>query len=295
MKLIKGLLTTLLTLIAIVSVSVIGVYIYVRVQYNIDLFNTVIQLKTLSEKVDEDALCPNKFDLENDMVDVQVVVNKSVDDMITYTEEHGYSVNFDKLPDEMKNIISLSDKQVGALAQTIIEQEIGGEIEIGNTFFGVDLLQVDFANIGEKSADFNAIVRLDITEAKSQIPTGFPFNFLSKYIPDFFYISSTVKVNHLEEAFRYELAPVSFTINNLDHKNTEDLFRTVDLILKTGSSDKLNLMIADMFISSLIGSEETNGLAYSLKEIGGKDYLFQTVGDSDFFTVLRDETFTPAL
>ena len=61
MKALKGVLITLVVIIAIVGVTVIGGYVYVRATYGIDLFRTAGQLKTLSKGVDESALCRLRF------------------------------------------------------------------------------------------------------------------------------------------------------------------------------------------------------------------------------------------
>ena len=56
MKALKGVLITLVVIIAIVGVTVIGGYVAVRSKYGIDLFRTAGQLKTLTKDVDESAL-----------------------------------------------------------------------------------------------------------------------------------------------------------------------------------------------------------------------------------------------
>ena len=50
-----------MVIVAILGVTVIGGYIYVRTTYGIDLFRTAGQLKTLTQAVDESALCPDAF------------------------------------------------------------------------------------------------------------------------------------------------------------------------------------------------------------------------------------------
>ena len=65
MKAIKNLIITLVVVVAILGVVIIGGYIYVRSTYGIDLFRTAGQLKTLSQDVDESALCPNAYGEED--------------------------------------------------------------------------------------------------------------------------------------------------------------------------------------------------------------------------------------
>ncbi len=285
MKLIKKLITFLITIVAIVAVAVIGGYVYVRINYGIDLFNTVSQLKVLSEKVDESKLCPEAFDKVNDMKDVQEMVNKSVENMIEYSEEN-YVVNLENLPEDMKAIIKLSDKQVGALANQVSYQQTGGVISVGNKSINYELKQIDFSNITSNgSTDFNIVVRLDLATVKDEM-NGFPLKYLKKYVPDYFYVSSTVKINKVEDIpFDYELEHQSLTINNLDKDGTDDLFNTLDKVFKFGSAESLNLKVGKTVVGALIGNEENPGFAYALRNKGASDFKFVEESGVDYFVV----------
>jgi hypothetical protein len=61
MKAIKGLIITLIVIVALAGVTVIGGYIYVRSTYGIDLFRTAGQLKTLSQTRRKNSLPPCVF------------------------------------------------------------------------------------------------------------------------------------------------------------------------------------------------------------------------------------------
>lgn len=285
MKLIKKLITSLITMVAIVAVAVIGGYVYVRVNYGIDLFNTVSQLKVLSEKVDESKLCPEAFDKVNDMKDVQEMVNSSVENMIEYSEEN-YIVNLENLPEDMKALIKLSDKQVGALANQVSYQKTEGVISVGNKSINYELKQIDFSNItSDGSTDFNIVVRLDLSTIKDEM-NGFPLKYLKKYVPDYFYISSTVRVEKAESTpFAYELEHKELTINNLDKEGTDDLFNTLDKVLKFGSAESLNLKVGETVVGALIGDEKNPGFAYTLKDKGASDFYFLEESGVDYFIV----------
>lgn len=285
MKAIKRFFVTVLVIVLVLAIALVGGYFYIRSAYGIDLINTVGQLKTLGEDVDETALCPNAFS-DADMVDVQTEVNKSVEDFITYTEEHGYLVNFDNLPDEMKYIIKLTDRQVGALAQTVISQEMQGKIEVGGNSLELTLKQVEFSEIQDGNALFNSVVKVDLSSIKAGM-NEFPLSWLKGYVPDCFYVSSTVCVQKGNRAFAYTVSHRSLTVNNLSPSDTEDLFHTLDVVLKIGSAETLNLQIGEALIGSLIGVEGQNGLAYSLREIGAEDYSFITEDGCGYFAVLR--------
>lgn len=96
MKAIRNLIITLVVIVAILGVVIIGGYVYVRTTYGIDLFRTAGQLKTLSQDVDESALCPNAYG-EQDFVEMKSAVNDKIDGLIVYEKGkgyNGYSVNF---------------------------------------------------------------------------------------------------------------------------------------------------------------------------------------------------------
>lgn len=285
MKFIKRLISGLIFLIVLISLVIVGGSIYVRKTYNIDLYQTVKHLKKLSEPVVEEEMCPYAFS-DEDMVDVQTEVNKSVENFITFNEEQGFKINFGFLPDTMKYMIKLTDKQVGSLAQTIIEQEYGGKIEVGGKEINLALKQVEFSNIVNGDATFNAVVQIDTTIIKNEMES-FPFTYLKKYVPDYFYISSTIQVNKLENPFTYEVEHVGLMINQLDATETEDLFITLDLLFNIGTAKDLNEQIGNIFLSALIGNETNTGLAYSLKEYGAKDYTFLEEDGIGYFAIQR--------
>ena len=285
----KALIITLIVVLSIVLLavgSIVGGCVYIDNEYGINLVDTVQELKTLNEKVDEDKLCPNAFS-DSDMVDVQTIVNESVEDFITYTAEHGYSVNFHDLPDEMKYIIRLTDKQVGALAQTVVKQEIGGKIDFGGKNVDVALKQIRFSEVTENSVLLNTVVWVDMTPFKEDMPDEFPYSYLKKYIPDALYVSSTVKVEKGDTAFSYSITHESLTINNLSKAETEDLFHTLDVVLSVGLAETWNVQVGTTIANALIGNEENNGLAYSLRGIGATDYAFSQEGEVAYFSVLR--------
>lgn len=285
MKIIKNFLISVLALIILVGSVAVGGYFYVKKTYDIDLLKTVKELKILSEPVNESELCPHAF-TDSDMLDVQTEVNNSVENFITYSEQHGYAVNFDDLPDQMKYIIRLTDKQVGALAQTIINQETGGKIAIAGKEVDLAVKQVQFSSITTTSALVNVIVSIDLTPFIGDMPEKFPFTYLKKHIPSGLYISSTVKIDK-GEPFTYTVSHQALTINKLSKEDTEDLFHTLDVVLKVGSAKDWNVKIGTAIANALIGNEVDNGLAYSLKGIGATDYKFFKEAGVNYFSVLR--------
>ena len=289
MKTIKNLIITFFVIVAIVGVTVIGGYVYVRTTHGIDLFRTAEQLKTLSKDVDESALCPNAYG-EQDFADMKSAVNDKIDGLIVYEKGkgyNGYSVNFASLAGKsMTDPIFLLEKHVGAIAQTVFYEQTGGKIKLGDKEVSVTVMQVDFSEIAANgSADFGVVAKLDLTPFKADMD-GFPYKLLKKHIPDSLYVSSTVRVDKTEEdGFAYTVTHKSLTLNNLSADDTADLFDTLNAVLKIGTAENLNMQIGTTAVNALIGTKDNLGFAYSMKAIGAKSFGFCTISDIDLFVV----------
>ena len=289
MKAIRNLIITLVVIVAILGVFIIGGYVYVRTTYGIDLFRTAGQLKTLSQDVDESALCPNAYG-EQDFVTMKSEIDKRFSGLIVYEKGkgyNGYSVNFDALNGKvMTDKISLTEKQVGAVAQTVFFGQTAGKLKIGGKDVSVTVVQIDFSEIAANgSADFNVVAKIDLTPFKADTG-GFPYKYFKKYIPDNLYVSSTVRVDKTEEdGFSYKVSHKSVTLNNLSGDDTADLFNTLNAVLKIGTAENLNMQVGETAVNALIGTEKSNGFAYSLKAIGATAFKFETASDAERFIV----------
>ena len=278
MKAIKGLIITLVVIVALVGVTIIGGYIYVRSTYGIDLFRTAGQLKTLSQTPDEKTLCPNAFSA-NDMADVKTAMDKNLNGLISYNEGEGYEgykVDFSAITSPMPfaDDIVFSSKQAGALAQTIFFGQTGGVVKIGEKELSVRLVQMDFANVSENgSADFNVVAKVNLKPFKDEM-NDFPFSLFKKYVPDELYVSSTVRVEKTDDKMGYSVAHNELKLNNLSADDTDDLFHTLDAVLKIGSAENMNLQIGTTAINALIGNSDNAGFAYSLQALGKTTFKF---------------------
>ena len=289
MKVIRNLIITLVVIVAILGVVIIGGYVYVRTTYGIDLFRTAGQLKTLTKDVDETALCPNAYG-EQDFADMKSAVNDKIDGLIVYEKDkgyNGYSVNFASLAGKsMTDPIFLTEKHVGAIAQTVFYEQTGGKIKLGDKEVSVTVVQIDFSEIAASgSADFNVVAKIDLTPFKADM-NGFPYKHFKKYIPDNLYVSSTVRVDKTEEdGFSYTVTHKSLTLNNLSADDTADLFNTLDAVLKIGTAENLNMQIGTTAVNALIGTQENPGFAYFMKSIGATYFKFDTVSGVERFIV----------
>ena len=278
-----------MVVVAILGVVIIGGYIYVRTTYDIDLFRTAGQLKTLTQAVDETALCPDAFG-EEDFAAMKTELNKKFDGFVSHEEGkgfNGYSVNFDALDEKVTtDMISLTEKQVGAVVQTVFFAQTSGKLKIGEKDVSVTIVQIDFSEIAANgSADFNVVAKIDLTPFKADMG-DFPYKLFKKYIPDNFYVSSTIRIDKTElEGFDYKVSHKSLTLNNLSADDTADLFDTLNAVLKIGTAENLNMQVGTMVVNALIGTKDNPGFAYSMKAIGAKSFGFCTISDIDLFVV----------
>lgn len=281
MKAIKNLIITLVVVVAILGVVIIGGYIYVRTTYGIDLFRTAGQLKTLTQAVDETELCPDAFG-EEDFADLKNSVNAEIEGLVKLEEGkgyNGYTLDFNALIGaNLSKTIALSEKQVGALAQTVFYEQTGGKIKLGSKQTDVTIVQTDFSEIAENgSADFNVVCKLDLSPFKADMG-DFPYKYFKKYIPDNLYVSSVVRVDKTEEdGFSYTVTHKALMLNKLSADDTADLFRTLDAVLKIGSAESVNMQIGTVAVNALIGNEESVGFAYSLKAVGATTFYFANI------------------
>ena len=274
---------------AVLLIAFFGVYFFVRSEFGIDLFRTAGQLKTLTEQVNETELCPNAYG-DGDFVDLKNSVNSEIDGLIKSEDGkgyNGYTLDFDALIGaNLSKPISISEKQVGALAQMVFFEQTGGKIQLGGKELDVKIVQTDFSEIAEDgSADFNVVCKLDLSPFKADMDK-FPYSLFKKYIPDSLYVSSTVHVDKTTDGqFDYTVSHKGLALNNLNAEETADLFHTLDAVLKIGTAENLNMLVGTMAVNALIGTEESNGFAYSLKAIGATAFKFETASDAERFIV----------
>lgn len=288
MKILKKLLTAILV-IALILVGIgVGGYFYVKSTYDIDLIQTINQLKTLNEPVSESKLCPNAF-TDDDMASTMIEVNGSVPNFITYSEQDGYAVDFETTLPVMLREITLTDKQVGALAQTVFSQESNGKIDFGGKSVDMVVKQMQFTHLSDNSVLFNTVISIDLTPFKADMPNKFPFTYLKQFVPSKLYVSSTVQLEKGATAFSYAITHDALKVNNLSKSQTESLFRTLDIILKVGNAESWNVNIGKTIADGLIGNSASqgHGFAYTLHLLGATDYSFTFDAENSYFNVLK--------
>lgn len=284
---VKSVLAGLLAAVILIFGSIIGADLALRSTMQVDLIGTAAHAIALTQPVNKDEIVTNPFDESYEMKDVQDEINTSVANMITYSEENGYWVNFTPSSASMRSIISLSDKQVGALASIVIKQEAAGQVQIRDLYMDIEIYQVEFEKNKEGNTIVNSVIGINTTSFKSIIPDAFPLANIKNTIPDILYISSTNEVVKGDEVFEYNVKHVDFTINNLSEEQTESFFYTLDTLMGIGSAEYINVQIGTTLMHALVGNGANKGLAYSLKEYGAKDFNFVQHDSDIYFEVQR--------
>lgn len=283
MKILIKLIAVVLVLAIIAAIGLAIVTSTVKNELGIDLFKTIRELKKLGEEVDVKALAPNAFS-DEDMVDVMALVNASVEDMISYSETDGYSINLDKLSGEMKGYVRLNDRQLGAIANEMVKQELDGKIALGQNNVGVSVVQLDIDNTSE-CTKLNVVVAFDISELKNSLSDGIGVSRIKAKIPEVLYVSSTVSVEKGSEPFKYTVADEGISVNNLTAEETADLLHILDVLFAIGGAEKINTTVGETIMRVLVGDAENEGIAYSMRDVGATDFSFTTEGENDYFTI----------
>lgn len=285
-KLIRKIIkTVIITAMVLVTVTT-GTYILIRENLNFDPYNVIKYGIILGQPVDESSLCSNSF-TSKDMEDVKSVVNSSVADMISYSIDKGYSINF-TTPATMTDNILISDTQMGAFVQEAVKQETEGKIGSGDAEIDFEIKQIDLFEVVDGDACLNCVIKIDISSIKTNFEK-FPLSLLKNRIPDYLYVSSTVFVDREDNSFEYTLSHRSITINNLNEFQTDELFTTLSTISDIGTAEDLSINIADAVMSLLVGNESQNGLVYSLKDAGASGFGFVESEGVEYLAVIKNE------
>lgn len=280
LKILKWIVGIVIGLVLTVAVACITIYFV----YGINVFETVAQVNVLKQQVDETKY-DNIFD-QSDMQSAKVAVDQKILGLVTYSEAEGYKINTTGLTSPLLGDLYLTDKQCGAILDCIIKQNGGIFVEVAGKKLPVQLLQIKFDNLVEKSVDFNVVVKIDFSPVKQDM-TNQPMKTLSKYIPDNLYISATSTITKNSGNFAYTITTKYLEINNLDNNQTASFLKTLNKFTQIGDSVSLNQTVSNPIINALIGNSESEGLAYCMKNVGAKDFDFVIKDGKIYFKVVH--------
>ena len=275
LKFLISLLSIIFTFVIIVGI----LYSILYFGFKVNLIKVAKDIKTLNQPVYLENFATNSFDSPSNMAEAKAITDKNLPGYITYNETEGYKLS-SSVTSNMLGDLVFNDKQVGAILDNIINSQEKIEVQIGSIInlldYGFKIIQVKFDNLkvleDKKEVDFNIIVKVELDKLKDKLK--FPLTLFKNYIPKNLYLSCTVTINKNATPFNYSTTEKSLVINNLSEKQTEELFKTVNILLKVGSAKEFSKIIADSFVNTLIGNENISGMAYSLKNVGATDFDF---------------------
>lgn len=284
LKILLWIISSILSIVMLIGVACGFLYI----KYEINVFEVNKQIAILNEEVDVNKIAPNAFTNE-DMESAKLVTDASLEGLIKYSEQNGYEITFDGLENNLLGEIKFTDKQIGAIINEMIESQEKINVQLGSLInlkdYGFKVIQVDFSNISATTSDLNVVFKIDLDKLKEEKMNEFPYNWLRKGVPNSLYFSATVTITKGANAFEYTTTGKSLNINNLSSEETESLFKTINVLLKFGTTQEFSKVIGETFVNMLIGNENNSGFVYSLKDVGATDYSFETNNTNDYFVI----------
>lgn len=114
-KLLISLASTILSIVLIVG----GICVFVKVKYDINIFDTISQVGQIAKEIDVEEKFNNLF-FEEDMATAKTSINEVIPNLIEYSETDGYSLS-SPVSETMSSDLKLTGKQVGALLNMLIK------------------------------------------------------------------------------------------------------------------------------------------------------------------------------
>lgn len=273
-RILLGIFNTVLSV--VVLFLAFSAFLYFK--YKINTFKVINHIRILNQKVDTDSLITKPFS------DSDLTTAKAKIDVVSIL-----------LPE-----LVITDKEVGAyINNTIQENKDGqivdfGSIKIDLLDYGFKVEQVEFvlptSEEVDKLADFNIVLKINLEKLKTDRMNKFPYNWIKGIVPNELYFSSTVEIFKNDEEgalYDYKIESKSLLINNLDSKDTEEIFDGLNNFSSVGKVDNFNKSICTPFVDALIGNSENPGIAYSLIKVGAISYSFEKIGNQVCFVVKK--------
>lgn len=278
------LISAIVGIIIFVALVLVGIWAFFKIKYDVNLINTISQVKAVNTEVNESEKFPNAYNI-TDMEAAKIALNAKSADLVTGNAIDGYTIRTGSGLNALTGNVMLTDKQIAAIINNLMHEEgNSASVQIGDKSLQMELIQVSFIEIKDNSTDINIVIKLNTKEIKDSM-SGFPLSMISKYVPETLYFSSTVTVKKLEGQFNYEITSKELAINNLTVEETREFVKVLNIALHCGTADELNLSLGTPFVNALIGNENNDGFTYSLKGLGATDFDFISVMGLNYYVI----------
>lgn len=273
-KVIKALLITVGAIAITGGIIVGGSYVAIKAMFGIDEFKAISCLKKLSKNVEESDIISSKY-TSTDLDSAVSKLNGSTPNVLVKNGDH-YKINSTSSLPLMLKDITLTGKETTALVNDLNTETIDN----------VTLLDISYTNLVDNNIDLVTTIKYDCTSFKSNLTT-FPLNIANKYVPNNFYIRSSIKVTKSSEAFSYTTASNELLINNLSKEDSEYVVLLLNKFAGFKEYDELNLSMGQTITDVLIGDSSSKGIAYVYSELGAKDFNFINDNNEVCFNIYK--------
>lgn len=285
----KVLLRIILVVIVIAALAVGAVWGFCYFKFKVNVFSVVGSLNQLNKNVEIADVAP-KAVKDSDMEDAMNAANASIPNLITKDAEGNYTINDHALPLMVNNMV-LTDKEVCSIINTLIKNGTALNINVSGSNIDLKeykftLIQFDFNSLDTENntVKFNAVASINLDKIKEKM-SSFPLSIFKSRVPQTLYISNTVTIKKLDEAFTYEVEADSITANNLPQNKVEEIFTLINGFTKIGTASEFSKIIGQNLANAFIGNSSNEGFAYKLKDAGAIDFNFEKDGDNINFVI----------
>ena len=285
----KVLLRIILVVIVIAALAVGAVWGFCYFKFKVNVFSVVGSLNQLNKNVEIADVAP-KAVKDSDMEDAMNAANASIPNLITKDAEGNYTINDHALPLMVNNMV-LTDKEVCSIINTLIKNGTALNINVSGSNIDLKeykftLIQFDFNSLDTENntVKFNAVASINLDKIKEKM-SSFPLSIFKSRVPQTLYISNTVTIKKLDEAFTYEVEADSITANNLPQNKVEEIFTLINGFTKIGTASEFSKIIGQNLANAFIGNSSNEGFAYKLKDAGATDFNFEKDGDNINFVI----------
>ena len=280
----KVLLRIILVVIVIAALAVGAVWGFCYFKFKVNVFSVVGSLNQLNKNVEIADVAP-KAVKDSDMEDAMNAANASIPNLITKDAEGNYTINDHALPLMVNNMV-LTDKEVCSIINTLIKNGTALNINVSGSNIDLKeykftLIQFDFNSLDTENntVKFNAVASINLDKIKEKM-SSFPLSIFKSRIPQTLYISNTVTIKKLDEAFTYEVTSESLTANNLPQNKIDEMFTLLNAFVNIGTPQELGKTVGENLVNAFIGNSSNEGFAYKLRDAGATDFNFVKDGEN---------------
>ena len=280
-----------LIIIAILVVLFVAGYAVIRFAFGIDVFEALKKLKALGKPPVIERIID--YGIQDSDLDSGLIQLDNVGLSSMYKKENGkVSIDPTKIEElvTMSADLKLTDKQIGAIANTYLKTVIGSvAIDDEHVIDDIEIAQFKISDVsnlagGYTSAKVNVVVKIGLKDLKDALNV-FPLSLFVGYLPETLYINSTNTITMTSDML-YTVEYESLTVNNLTAADTTYLINLINKFIDVGSVQKLGETIGQYVGDVLIGSVDAkDGIAYALQPAGSKACHFEHDGTNGYFVI----------